>query len=30
MDININKVLFYMPKAIKNAARLFHPRSLLN
>ena len=30
MDININKVLFYMPKAIKNAARLFHRRSLLN
>ena len=30
MDININKVLFYKPKAIKNAARLFHPRILLN
>ena len=26
MDININKVIFYIPKVIKNTTRSFHPQ----
>ena len=28
MDININKVIFYIPKIIKNTTRLFHPQPI--
>ena len=28
MEININKVLFYIPKVIKNTTRWFHPRPI--
>ena len=28
MDININKVIFYLPRVIKNAARSFHPQPI--
>ena len=28
MDININKVIFYIPQVIKNTTRSFHPQPI--
>ena len=28
MDININKVIFYLPRVIKNTTRSFHPQPI--
>ena len=29
MDINIQQVTFYIPKAIKNATNMFHPKPII-